>query len=100
MGRGRSLATAFTLALSHWRFHTGAFTLALSHWQVPPLTDRDRMRRPVIPPAEELHLQGHGGGMPGALVVAALIPLLPRGVTAVCMPFQGAWLARTALRRT
>jgi len=26
--------------------------------------------------------------MPGALVVAALIPLLPRGVTAVCMPFQ------------
>ena len=57
---------------------------------VPPLTERDLMRRPMIPPTEELHLQGHGCGAPGALVIAALLPRLPKHLSAVCMPFQGA----------
>lgn len=57
--------------------------------QVPPLTDRDRMRRPLIPPSQELHLQGHGFGDPGALVLAASLKLLPNNISAICLPFQG-----------
>lgn len=44
--------------------------------QVPALTDRDRLRRPEIPPSEELYLQGHGSGTPGKFIVAALLSLL------------------------
>ena len=54
---------------------------------VPPLTERDRARRPAIDPKEELHLQGQGCGAPGAHVVAALLAGLPR-LVAIVMPFQ------------
>ena len=57
---------------------------------VPPLSERDSRRRPAIAAAEELHLNGHGCGSPGAFAVAALLPNLHRKtpLSAVVMPFQ------------
>ena len=59
---------------------------------VPPLTERDRARRPSIDANEELHLQGCGCGAAGACAVAALLPTLvaarKRPLRAVVMPFQ------------
>ena len=54
---------------------------------VPPLTERDRRRRPIIEPSHELHLQGGGCGEPGALALAALLPKLPR-LLAIVLPYQ------------
>jgi len=70
--------------------------------RVPPLTERDRQRRPVIEPTEELHLQGHGCGAPGAQAITSLLPRLLCGgappspvdvprklkLSAIVMPFQ------------
>ncbi len=53
----------------------------------PPLTERDRRRRPEVDPTRELHLQGHGCGAPGAHAVSALLPRLPR-LDAIVMPYQ------------
>ena len=50
-------------------------------------TIRDRRRRPQYGPGEELHLQGHGFGSPGAHVVAALLPAF-RGLRAIVLPYQ------------
>ena len=57
---------------------------------VPPLSERDAMRRPAIDPAEELHLNGCGCGSPGAHALAALLPRLPqrRELKALVLPFQ------------
>lgn len=54
---------------------------------VPPLSERDRARRPQIDPAAELYLQGCGCGAPGGHAVAALLPRLPP-LRAIVMPFQ------------
>ena len=54
---------------------------------VPPLTDRDRRRRPIIDPEVELHLQGTGCGAPGAHAISKLLPVLPQ-LAAIVMPYQ------------
>ena len=54
---------------------------------VPPLSERDKLRRPIIDPSEELHLQGCGCGPSGAYVIAALLPRLPP-LKAVVLPYQ------------
>ena len=59
---------------------------------VPPLSERDKLRRPQVDPATELHLQGCGCGAPGAYAVAAMLPQLVgklrQPLRAVVMPYQ------------
>ena len=55
---------------------------------VPPLSERDRLRRPTIDPSNELHMQGCGCGSAGAFAVASLLPRLPRSLRAIVMPYQ------------
>ena len=55
--------------------------------EVPPRVGRQLTRRPAFGPAEELNLQGHGCGAPGAYALAALLPRLPP-LKALCLPYQ------------
>lgn len=57
---------------------------------VPPLSERDRRRRPIVDPREELHLQGCGCGPPGAHALAALLPALAARyrLRAIVLPYQ------------
>jgi len=61
---------------------------ALRRGQLPPMPPpRPGLRRPFFGPDEELHLQGHGCGPAGAIVVAGIIPQL-RGLRAISMHYQ------------